>query len=91
MNTNNNQNSNSLDRFGYKQIPLQTFLPFTHQKFETNWILHQDNDPKHKSLVSRLLCEEYGLNWVVLNLKLFNLLIQKKIKKRQECFLAHQI
>ena len=60
---------------------LQTFLPFSHQKFGKNGLLHQDKNPKHKSLICRLVCEEYGLNWVVLNFKFFNLLIQNKLKK----------
>ena len=35
--------------------------------------------------------EEYRFNWVVLNFIFFNLLIQNKIEKKQECLLAHQI
>ena len=48
----------------YLKILCDHLLPFATGKYGDDWILHQDNDPKHTSRYCRGFLERENLLWV---------------------------
>jgi hypothetical protein len=53
----------------YLEILASHFLPFGLNRYGSNWILHQDNDPKHNSYLCANFLKENEINWVNKNKK----------------------
>ena len=48
----------------YKEILSDFLLTFGAVNFDYNYVLHQDNDPKHKSLESLAFLDKNSIRWV---------------------------
>jgi hypothetical protein len=48
----------------YLEILIDNLLPFAIGRYENNWILHQDNDPKHTSRLCREFLNSEEVIWV---------------------------
>lgn len=53
----------------YRDILAEFLLPFGSQYYDSNLVLHQDNDPKHKSMLCVDFLNRNHINWVT-NLKI---------------------
>lgn len=50
----------------YQEILVTFLFPYLAEHFNQNEaILHQDNDPKHNSILCRETLTAFGVNWVV--------------------------
>ena len=60
-----------MNSYLYREILAEYLIPFAFEKFDFDFKLHQDNDPKHTSS----LCKEYlnknNIIWVKKNILLF--------------------
>ena len=55
--------TNNMNQFNYLEILAKYFLPFAISRFGDNFILHQDNDPKHTSHICRDFLENNSVLW----------------------------
>ena len=51
----------------YVDIMAHHFLPKAQELYGDNWILHQDNDPKHTSNLAREFFRKSNVIWVKKN------------------------
>lgn len=56
----------------YNQILGDFLLPFGALNFDYDFVLHQDNDPKHKSNECLTFLEKNSIKWVTLYIRNFN-------------------
>ncbi|CAF0953586.1 unnamed protein product [Brachionus calyciflorus] len=54
----------NMDSELYREILADYLIPFGALKFNSSFILHQDNDPKHNSKICRDFLKKNGINWV---------------------------
>ena len=52
----------------YVDITAHNFLPKAQELYGDNWILHQDNDPKHTSNLAREFFRKSTVIWIKKNL-----------------------
>jgi hypothetical protein len=48
----------------YNEILSDFLLPFVAVNYDLDFVLHQDNDPKHKSLECQSFLEKNSIKWV---------------------------
>ena len=57
--------TNNMDALHYRQIICDFLFPFIAANYSIyEVVLHQDNDPKHSSLLCKGILEINGVNWV---------------------------
>ena len=71
--------TSNLNQRSYLQIIIDTLLPWAIGRFGADWILHQDNDPKHTSRLCREFLIFERVLWVR-SLKSFILKTFNKLK-----------
>ena len=56
----------NLNAEGYAQILYDHLIPYVASKFTNNSdvIIHQDNDPKHSSIICKKVLKDNKLYWV---------------------------
>jgi hypothetical protein len=48
----------------YLEILVDQLIPFAEGRFGSDWVLHQDNDPKHTSQLCRNFLHDEKVLWV---------------------------
>ena len=55
--------TNNMDQYNYLEILAKVFIPFAQSRYGNNYVLHQDNDPKHTSFTCKHFLQINNVIW----------------------------
>jgi hypothetical protein len=56
--------TNNMNKEMYLEILNDQLIPFAEGRYGSDWVLHQDNDPKHTSQLCRNFLHDEKVLWV---------------------------